>query len=228
MDFQFEHIKAQHTGIWCLLVQCFLGQCSVWTAWETNSFGAFPITEWKSWSRALWRFNPNISKHNILEFGDKSWSINIAGAGFCVDSFWKTICFGGISKYGVKVFEQSVINITLETCQSTTYCNLVASSEVFVRAVLCGQLFGNKISEADFQIVRGSPWAECYISFFWTYLSITYNKDSLLVYGVASQSWTEIWTDINTSLEACAPFKNSVLGVCHIFHSEERRWEEKN
>ena len=31
MDFQFEHIKAQHTGIWCLLVQCFLGQCSVWT-----------------------------------------------------------------------------------------------------------------------------------------------------------------------------------------------------
>ena len=62
------------------------------------------------------------------------------------------------------------------TCQSTTYCNLVASSEVFVRAVLWGQLFGNKISEADFRIVRGSPWAERYISFFWTYLSITYNN----------------------------------------------------
>jgi hypothetical protein len=30
-----------------------------------------------------------------------------------VDSFWKTICFGGISKYGVimKVFEQSIINV---------------------------------------------------------------------------------------------------------------------
>ena len=36
--------------------------------------------------------------------------------------------------------------------------------------------FGNKISEADFRIVCGSPWAERYISFFWTYLSITYNN----------------------------------------------------
>ena len=43
------------------------------------------------------------------------------------------------------------------TCQSTAYWNLVASGEVFVRAVLCGQIFGKKKSEADFQVVCGSP-----------------------------------------------------------------------
>ena len=31
LDFQLKHTKAQHTGIWCLLVQYFLGKCSVWT-----------------------------------------------------------------------------------------------------------------------------------------------------------------------------------------------------
>ena len=102
------------TTYWNLVSPCAVFSWAVLCVdnfWETNSFGAFPITEWKSWSRALWRFNPNISKHNILEFGDKSWSICWGAAGFCVDIFWKTICFGGISKHGVKVFEHSAINI---------------------------------------------------------------------------------------------------------------------
>ena len=96
------------------------------------------------------------------------------------------------------------------TCQSTTYCNLVASSEVFVRAVLWGQLFSNKISEADFWIVHGSPWAERYISFFWTYWSITYNNfvatgDTLSKFSKrwTSKTYIRAWADGSSIHQVC-------------------------
>ena len=110
MDFQFEHIKAQHTGIWCLLVQCFLGQCSVWTAFGKQILlGHFQL---RSESLGAERYGDLIQTYQSTTYWNLVTNREVfAGAGFCVDSFWKTICFGGISKYGVKVFEQSVINI---------------------------------------------------------------------------------------------------------------------
>jgi len=165
------------TTYWNLVSPCAVFSRAVLCVdsfWETNSFGAFPITEWKSWSRALWRFNPNISKHNILEFGDKSWSI-CWGRVLCGQLLENNLFWGHFQIRSEGLWAERY-KYLIGTCQSTTYCNLVASSEVFVRAVLWGQLFSNKISKANFWIVHGSPWAERYISFFWTYLSITYNN----------------------------------------------------
>ena len=68
----------------------------------------------------------------------------LARAGFCVDNFWKTICFEGISKYGVKVFAQSVIIFDWNMRKHNILEFGGSWWSICLGSALCGQLLGNK------------------------------------------------------------------------------------
>ena len=96
MDFQFEHIKAQHTGIWCLLVQCFLGQCSVhvWTTFGKQILlGHFQL---RSESLGAERYGDLIQTYQSTTYWNLVTNREVfAGAGFCVDTaFGKQFVLG--------------------------------------------------------------------------------------------------------------------------------------
>ena len=95
-----KHLGIQTTQASCKVARNFFG------------LRILPNAEWNTLSRALWIFTWNLLKHNIVEFRGLWGSIC---SNHCV--LWTTLkskFLWTISIYGVKYFQQSVVNLCLE------------------------------------------------------------------------------------------------------------------